>query len=200
MKGINPPPAPVSQPCEWVRTVPQSARVRICVAKPRCARRLSALAWAIRSRGLSQSFGFLRASLGHRQPLGHPGYLPFESLAHRWATVRIGCHPWQADTNPVLSTNSVLIAPAVKGGQRFSLFWRAGNLRPHDCVRLDGCPEKKKPQERFGGGASWRGIDSGLRKGIFNPVPFGTTPKNSRGFYVVPFPHDRFPARASDSN
>lgn len=178
------------------RIAAQSAHGRTCVAMPRYALRSSVSAWASRNKGLSQSFGFLRASLGHRQPLGHPGYLPVESLVHRWATVRIGCHPWQADTNPVLSTNSVLIAPAVKGGQRFSLFWRAGNLRPHDCVRLDGCPEKKKPRKSFGGGGSWREHSIRYPTTEFDLVLLVTTPKTSRGMCSVVI----YPDASPDSN
>lgn len=117
-------------------------------------------------------------------------------MAHRLATVRIGCHPWQADTNPVLSTNSVLIAPAVKGGQRFSLFWRAGNLRPHDCVRLDGCPEKKKPRKSFGGGGSWREHSIRYPETDFDLVLLVTTPKTSQGLCSV----SAYPDASPDSN
>lgn len=98
------------------------------------------------------------------------GYCPHRSPS-------LGCR-----LKPHVSTNSVLIAPAVKGGQQFRLFWRAGTLRPHDYVRLDGCPKSKKPRERFGGGGFWRKHSIRYPIEDFDLLPLVTTPKNSRGF------------------
>lgn len=89
---------------------------------------------------------------------------------------------WACRLKPHVSTISVLIAPAVKGGQQFRLFRRAGTLRPHDCVRLDGCPKSKKPRERFGGGGFWRKRSIRYPIEDFDLLPLVTTPKNSRGF------------------